>query len=42
MVCSVIQEDPVAQWTVGSSMPYILGRVFLGTPGLTLVVMGMR
>jgi hypothetical protein len=29
MVCSGIHEDPVAKWTVGSSVPYLLQRVLL-------------
>jgi hypothetical protein len=40
-------EDPVAQWTVGSLVPYLLQRVLLRIPGLTragltLAVSGMR
>jgi hypothetical protein len=42
MVCSGIQDDPVAQWTMGSSVPYLLWRVLLGIPWLILAVRGMR
>jgi hypothetical protein len=42
MVCSGIQEDSVAQGTVGSSVPYILRSVLLGIPLLSLVVRGMK
>jgi hypothetical protein len=42
MVFSGIQEDSVAQWTVGSSVPYLLRSVMLGIPLLILAVRGMR
>jgi hypothetical protein len=42
MACSGIQEDLVAQGTVGSSVPYILRSVLLGIPLLTLAMTGMR
>jgi hypothetical protein len=41
MVCSGIHEDPVEQWTVGNAMRYLLWRVLLGIPGLTLAVRGV-
>jgi hypothetical protein len=42
MICSHIQEDLVAQWTGGSSVPYLLQRVLLGIIGLTLAARSMR
>jgi hypothetical protein len=42
MACSAMQEDSVAQGTMGISVPYILRSVLLGIPLFTLAVRGMR
>jgi hypothetical protein len=37
-----VTGDSIAQWTVDSSVPYLLRSVLLGIPLLTLAVRGMR